>query len=148
MSACSRRSFLKGSLAAGAAMTGGLGMPAILGRAPPIQPGVPAILGRAPPIQPGVPAILGASAAYQPYMQLGKHWPCAQVSGAGHFPQSRGPSQPSIAKPQATPRSAHVLGMHRWTSVPAQTPLSHEMHGSHVPQSIFPPHQSSHVPQL
>ena len=40
MSACSRRDFLKGSLAAGATVAGGLAMPAILGAQEPIKVGV------------------------------------------------------------------------------------------------------------
>jgi hypothetical protein len=46
------------------------------------------------------------------------------------------------------PLAAHVVGTHRWTNLPAQTPALQGMQGSHVPQSIGLPHPSSCVPQL
>ncbi len=81
-------------------------------------------------------------------MQTGRHLPCAHWSGAAHSPQSRAPSQPSLAPPHSRPRSAQVCGAHRETRTPAHTPPSQGMHGSQVPQSRVPPHQSSQVPQL
>jgi hypothetical protein len=81
-------------------------------------------------------------------MQTGRHLPCAHRSGAAQVPQSRALLQPSLASPHSTPRSAQVWGAHRETSTPAHTPPWQGMQGSHVPQSIVPPHPSSQVSQL